>query len=255
MNRVFLKEQVRLVAMGRDSRLVKLLVLCVGLAVLHCGVAATDPLDIPLPQVGSVHGVQTAWVARKMSQNGVPMSIRSFKSKRSIDEVLQAYRKALLASGAQHADIVHSAGVNTLGAGMGPYFINVQGANHKGMGSAGFIVVSVMPGVMDSSTDTSLPVPKGAHVLSVQRYDEQGKKAESATMASSKAVSVMADDVKAGLKGRGWSQLKHYSDADTGDKRFMMFKRGHEVLQAVVRKASRARGRGTLIMMTRMTAQ
>lgn len=232
---------------------VKLLVVVIGLAVFGGAAAAPDPLNVPLPVIGDVQGVQTAWVARKMSQNGVPMSIRSFKSTHSIDEVLQAYRKELLADGAPHADIVHTGGVNTLGAGIGPYFINVQGANHGGMGSAGFIVVSLIPGVMNSSTDTTLPVPDGAHVLSVQRYDEQGKKAESATMASTKAVSIMADDVKADVEDDGWSQLSRYSSADTGDKRFMMFKRDNEVLQAVVQKSSTARRQGSLILMTRMT--
>lgn len=252
MNRSLFNKRVRSAMACCHWRLTRSLLLVIGLAALHCAVAAPDPLDVPLPEVGDVQGVQTAWVARKMSQNGVPMSIRSFKSVRSINDVLKAYRKTLLASGAQHADIVHTAGVNTLGAGIGPYFINVQGANHGGMGSVGFIVVSLVPGVMDSSTDTSLPVPDDAHVLSVQRYSEQGRKAESVTMASRRAISVMADNVRADLEGRGWSQLKRYSSADTGNRRYMVFKRDDEVVQAVVQEASTARARGTLIMLTRM---
>lgn len=209
--------------------------------------AAVDPLELPLPTVGPVPGVQTAWVSPRMVQNGMPMSIQAFKSSRPIGEVLESYKQWLAGNGGARAGIFTSQGLNTLGAAMGPFFVSVQGRNKNTYGSAGFIVVSLMPGLIRPERSTTLPVPDSAQIISVQRYDDAGKRAESLTLVSPKAVSVVTDALRGNFEDDGWTLLPGYSEANTPERRLLVFQRGNELLQAVLQRNARRIPANTLV--------
>lgn len=217
--------------------------------------ADIDPLDLPLPRVGNVSGIQTAWVAPRMVQNGMPMSIQAFKSSRTIDEVLKKYKQWLSNNGAARAAIFNSEGMNTLGAAMGPFFISIQGKNKTSYGSAGFIVVSLAPGSINPKIDTTLPLPDSAEIISVQRYDDAGKRAESLTFMSTKAVTTVADTLRGNLEDDDWTRLPDYEKANTPESRLLAFQRGSEQLQAVLQRNDRQMPANTLVFITWIKGQ
>lgn len=225
------------------------------LAIAPIAQATIDPLDLPLPRIGSVPGVQTAWIAPRMVQNGMPMSIQSFKSSRSIGEVLKNYKQWLSDNGAVRAAIFNAEGMNTLGAAMGPFFISIQGKNKTAYGSAGFIVVSLAPGTIKPKTETTLPLPDSAKIISVQRYDDAGKRAESLTLISSKAVETVASTLRENLEDDDWTPLPEYENANTLESRLLAFQRGNEQLQAVLQRNDRQIPANTLVFITWIKGQ
>lgn len=217
--------------------------------------AGVDPLDLSLPVVGMVPGVQTAWIARHMVQNGMPMSIRSFISVMPIHEVLKRYQRWLEEHGSGHVVIVKSSGVNTLATSKGVFFISIQGANKPGNESAGYIVVSLLPGFQHSSKKTSLPIPSPGQVISVQRYDDGGKRGQSVTLISPRPTTLAADEVVASFEDAGWKQLKRYSQTDSGDIRLFMFRRGSHYAQAVMQPDRQQITGGTLVLINEIEGQ
>lgn len=224
-----------------------LIVLSMAVTAAH---AAIDPLELPLPKIGAIPGVSTAWVAPRMVQNGMPMSIQAFKSSRSIYEVLQNYKRWLSDNGANQAAIFPSEGLNTLGAGLGPFFISIQGKNQATYGSAGFIVVSLAPDSINPKIKTTLPLPDSSKIVTVQRYDDAGKRAESLTLTSPKAVTVVADSLRGNFEDDGWTSLPDYEKANSPESRLLAFQRGSEQLQAVLQRNDREIPAGTLIFIT-----
>ncbi len=235
--------------------LLAVLFLIILLATARAAQAANDPLDLPLPRIGVIPGVQTAWVAPRMMQNGMPMSIQAFKSSRSINEVLKNYKQWLNDHGAMQAAIFNSESMNTLGAAMGPFFISIQGKNKTSYGSAGFIVVSLAPGAINPKIDTTLPLPDSAKIVTVQRYDDAGKRAESLTFTSPKSVTIVADTLRGNLEDDDWTPLPEYENADTPESRLLAFQRGSEQLQAVLQRNGRQIPANTLVFITWIKGQ
>lgn len=225
-----------------------------GLVFLACASTAragVDPLSIPLPEVGHIPGVKTAWIARHMVQNGMPMSIRAFKARMPIDKVLGRYREWLLDHGAEHVAITPSARVSTLGAGMGHYFVSIQGANKPGYQSMGYIVVSLMPGLARPSKETSIPIPKAAHVVSVQRYRDGDRLGESVTLVSPKPPEDVIAAIVSVLSGAGWQRTDPPKRTGTGRVATLMFQRGNGFVQAAVQRNRRSATGGSLILINR----
>lgn len=214
--------------------------------------AGVDPLNLPLPVVGSVPGVETAWIARHMVENGVPMSIRSFKARMPIDQVLKRYRDLLLNHGAKHAVITPSPSVNTLAAGMGPFFVSIQGANKRGYQSAGYIVVSLMPGLVQPSKETTLPIPEAARVISVRRYRDGARQGESVTLASVKPPQDMIAAIVDIYSDAGWQRLDPPEKTAAGRVATLIFQRDNEYVQAAVGRDRRTATGGSLILINRI---
>lgn len=217
--------------------------------------ADIDPLELPLPRVGTVSGVQTSWVAPRMVQNGMPMSIQAFKSSRPVSDVLESYKQWLNGNGAMQAAIFNSEGMNTLGAAMGPFFISIQGKNKSSYGSAGFIVVSLAPGTIKPNIDTTLNLPDSAEIISIQRYDDAGKRAESLTLMSPQSVTVVTDTLRGNFEDDDWTRLPDYENANTPESRLLAFQRGDEQLQVVLQRNDREIPGNTLVFITWIKGQ
>lgn len=213
--------------------------------------AGVDPLSVPLPEIGHVAGVKTAWIARHMVQNGVPMSIRSFKARMPVDQVLERYRDWLLDHGAEHVVITPSTGVSTLAAGIGPYFVSIQGANKPGYQSLGYIVVSLNPGLVQPSRQTTVPIPEAARVVSVRRYRDGDRLGESVTLVSRKPPQDMSAALVNVFSGAGWQRIDPPKRAGAERMVTLMFQRGNAYARASVQQNRYVATGGSLILIHR----
>lgn len=213
--------------------------------------AGVAPLSVPLPEIGHVAGVKTAWIARHMVQNGVPMSIRAFKARMPVAQVLERYRDWLLDHGAEHVVMTPSTGVSTLGAGLGPYFVSIQGANKPGYQSIGYIVVSLKPRLARPSRQTTVPIPEAARVVSVRRYRDGDRLGESVTLVSDQPPGDMIAAIVGVFSDAGWQRIDPPQRAGAERMATLMFQRGNAYARASVQQNRHVATGGSLILIHR----
>lgn len=145
---------------------------------------------------------EAQWVAQSMRMNGLPMTIKAFKTSASVDEVLHFYEHWWRGQG--KADYTRSAQGEwrILGIKTDEHYITVQ-ARSTLAGSEGTIAVSADPRTVKPVT-TQFPHPKSTTVVTLQEYEDFGVQSEHITLLSQRVASIEAQEFANMLARNGW---------------------------------------------------
>lgn len=139
--------------------------------------------------------------------NGLPMTLKTFQSKLSPDELFnyyesQAYRREHSEyRRAKHRDW------QLLGIKSSRHYITVQ-ARATTSGSEGTIAVSPVLTRASAVIASRFPRPKTARLLSLQEYEDAGTESEHLSLSSPRAVAIEAAAFSQELTRDGWQVIR-----------------------------------------------
>jgi hypothetical protein len=187
-----------------------------------------------LPEIEVPPGATTAWIAKKMLRNGLPMSIRGFATSDSTDEVatffMHEWRKKALSPVREE----FKNGRKTVGVLKGDYYVTVQTFPSR-RGSEGFIVVSKDPQSSTPTKSTKLPLPHSLRVVTKDEYLDSGIVAESLTAVSDRSIRIESRELSRRLRREGWSEVEGVSDRRSLDINMMEFQNNSQHIQVTLR--------------------
>ncbi|MET0534239.1 MAG: hypothetical protein ABW171_08445 [Steroidobacter sp.] len=145
---------------------------------------------------------EAQWVAQSMRMNGLPMTIKAFKTSADVDEVINFYEHWWRAKG--KADYTRSRRDewSILGIKTDEHYITVQARSTLG-GSEGTIAVSADPRTV-KRVATRFPHPKSSTVVTLQEYEDFGVQSEHITLLSQRSASTEAREFANMLVRGGW---------------------------------------------------
>ena len=166
----------------------------------HAGEIASLTAGFPEP-VPPPNG-EAQWVAQSMRMNGLPMTIKAFKTAASVDEVIYFYERWWRGKGKADYTRSQRGEWRVLGIKTDEHYITVQARSTLG-GAEGTIAVSADPGKVQR-VQTRFPHPKSATVVTLQEYEDFGMQSEHITLLSQRAAGVEAREFAAILVRGGW---------------------------------------------------
>jgi hypothetical protein len=161
--------------------------------------------DVPAPPQGSVQ-----WIAKSMRMNGVPMSLRSLRSKLSSDAVL-AYYESWSRQQASAERIRSRIGLeDVLGIKSGRHLISIR--VQRGVSDTqGTITCSLASFADTPPVSTAFPAPSSVRLVNLQQYEDESGEAEHISFVSTRAPHVEALAFAHRLEDKGWTILRHQS--------------------------------------------
>lgn len=211
---------------------------------------AGDPLMERLPSFKIMHGMSAQWVAEKMSYNGLPMSVQTFATSRSVQEVLSFYDhrwKSLLGGQISRS---RSGEFETVGVQQGDYFLSVQ-ARPAQKGSEGTLVVSATPQSRKYSRDerTRFPLVPGSDLVSKIESMDAGIRAETLVIVNDRSAKSNDVWLSAALNRKGWAKQKLSTEQQGFTERVLNFQKGSQLCQvAVVENSPEHQGRTMMLV-------
>jgi hypothetical protein len=175
-----------------------------------------------LPDIAAPPQGEATWIAQRMRLNGLPMSLKSFRSHLQSDAVFQHYEAWARGRGTWEVRRSQQPGWQILSLKSRQYFITIQ-ARETSAGAEGTITVSTPPSEARTSIDTEFPTPRSALIVNLQQYDDVGLASEHISLTSSRSVHIEAQAFAQLLERAGWQIVR--------DQRSVEVKRGH-VLEA-----------------------
>jgi hypothetical protein len=166
----------------------------------HAGEIAA--LTSRFPEPAAPPNGEAQWVAQSMRMNGLPMTIKAFKTSANVDEVIYFYERWWRGRGKADYTRDQLGEWRILGIKTDDYYITVQ-ARRTLAGAEGTIAVSADPRSVKRST-TKFPHPKTANVVTLQEYEDFGVQSEHITLLSQRAASIEARDFAKLLVRGGW---------------------------------------------------
>lgn len=181
----------------------------------------------PLPEVASPPLGETQWVAEHMSFNGLPMSLRTFASALSIDELFHYYESWGRTHRMKDAKRVRRGEWEVLAMKSLRHFVSIQARQTIG-GSEGTIAVSPLLQGVHSKTLTQFPHPSSAKVVSLQQYQDSGVASEHISMVSMRSVAVEARAFSEMLSRHGWQRVRDETASAASRGHVLEAQRGEE---------------------------
>jgi hypothetical protein len=169
-------------------------------ACAHAGELAS--LTSRFPEPAAPPNGEAQWVAQSMRMNGLPMTIKAFKSSASVDDVINFYEHWWRAKGKADYTRTQQDEWRVLGIKTAENYITVQARSTLG-GSEGTIAVSADPGKVKPVT-TRFPYPSSATVVTLQEYEDFGSLSEHITLLSQRAATIEAREFADVLTHSGW---------------------------------------------------
>jgi len=160
--------------------------------------AAKDLLDMPAPPQGDAW-----WISKNMRMNGLPMTLKNFRSRLSLDEVCDYYRSSARALTTNEVLRRRSGDWSVISIRTRRNLITIQ-VRPTLLGSEGTIAVSPPPDTIHVHVETAFPRPATAAVINLQEYDDEGMEAEHISLRSARSVGVEAYAFVEKLTRSGW---------------------------------------------------
>ena len=198
-------------------------------------------------------GLEAQWIARDMTLNGVPASMRSLHGRRSLADVLTYYRR-LGERLCTHpcTDSVHEyrQGVwHVLAMKQRGTFASLRLRSVDG-GVHGVLTTSADPATARVNLSSELPVPSGLTSLSHQSFRDRASGGENLTLLSPRSVAYERQAFVALYQNDGWTPAEDRAAKTVPDGHVLQFLRGKEQVRVVLyRDPGLASGR-TLILVS-----
>jgi len=161
-----------------------------------------------LPDIAAPAGGESAWIARAMRLNGVPMTIKRFTSPANADEVLHQYEHKLRTSSNMKTRRSQEGAWRVLAVMTDDYYATIR-ARNTSRGAEGTITVTPPLADAKPAKRTSFPHPATTKVVSLQEYEDEGVAAEHVGLVSRRSVAIEARAFAALLSQRGWQMLRN----------------------------------------------
>src|SRR5687768_17169386 len=146
-----------------------------GLSAVSAG--ELEQLTSKLPQIDGPPRGETQWIARSMRLNGVPMTIKSFQTSLSVDDVIHHYERSSRGKSSQQISRNRNGEWHVLGLHTHQHHVSIQ-VRSTSEGSEGTIAVTGEIKRDHQRPDTEFPRPSGVELASLQEYDDLGIEAE-----------------------------------------------------------------------------
>jgi len=174
------------------------------------------PPDFPPPPKAVVE-----WVGKDMDVNGIKSAVRSFHTRKSIEKVVEFYRREWKRPVAKDMpgfmETIDAAPWYIISRVEDGYLLTVQVQVKKNddSGSWGYLSMSPLPGKNNSNSELGKGTPKmsGSHVLSEIQSNDPGKKARTMIISNNHSVSSNVTFYRNHYQGKGWTVE---SDRDLG---------------------------------------
>jgi hypothetical protein len=148
---------------------------CLG-AALAVRAAVAAPAAIQCPAPGWPTGMHLAWVAPRMTVDGLPLAVLRFTSPLSAKGLQRWYWRRWRGFG-QHPVLYRVAPWQVIARYRGGCFETIQ-FKARGLGSYGFVGLSEPGQAASANTSaTDFPLPAGSHLLLTLASDDHGKRA------------------------------------------------------------------------------
>ena len=215
------------------------------IALLATG-AKAQPGAEPLIDIDLMPGTQHSWIAREMTLNGVPSSIRQLQSERPLKEVVAHYEQSL----AEENDVArHRQGESTvLATRLRGHFVSLQ-LTDSTFGTEGWLVISAEPAEHDAQVESRLPLPPAFTVVSHQRHLDQSPPAETLTLSSRQSVGVARAALVATMTGAGWELRQDLPSQRRRAARSLVFTKQGDTVSGFI-AADESWAEETLILLT-----
>jgi hypothetical protein len=170
--------------------------------------ALAGPPDFPAPPGASVE-----WVGKNVEVNGIKSAIRAFHSKKSIEDVVEFYRrewKRPVEKGKPgFMETIDAAPWYIISRIEDAYLLTVQVQVQKNDQSAswGYLSTSPLPSASSKVPNLGSSVPKipGSFVMNEMKSDDPGKKASTLIISNTHSVGNNADFYRQHYQGKGWT--------------------------------------------------
>lgn len=186
--------------------------LCIALLAASAHASELSRLTASLPDVDPPPQSEAQWIARSARINGVPMTLKAFRSTLTPDAVLHHYD--------DWSDTL--AGAKTQRSTNAPWrvfaiaaeccFITIK-ARAVANGSEGTITVSPPLDRKARRAESSFPRPATTELVNLQQYDDEGVEAEHLALRSARAPGVEAQAFRQLLKRDGWTLTRDQAGA------------------------------------------
>lgn len=149
---------------------------------------------------------EARWIAPQMRINGLPMSLKSFDSRLSVDAALSHYESWAHSQGIRETRRMRRGEWVILAMQTRREHITVE-LRPTLSGSQGTITVSLLPHLVVGRARTAFPHPPEARIVNVQQYEDAGVRAEHISFVSPRAVYVESREFAQALQSHGWHIL------------------------------------------------
>ncbi len=166
------------------------------------------PPDFPPPPGASVE-----WVGKNIEVNGIRSAIRAFHSKKSIENIVEFYRrewKRPVEKGKPgFMETIDAAPWYIISRIEDGYLLTVQVRiqENNPSGSWGYLSTSPLPAAQNKTAKLGNTIPKipGSFVMSEMKSDDPGKKARTLIISNTHSVRNNADFYRNYYQGNGWT--------------------------------------------------
>ena len=182
--------------------------------------------DFPPPPQAMVE-----WVGKNMEVNGIKSAVRSFHTKKSIEKVVEFYRKEWKRPVAKNmpgfVETIDSAPWYIISRIENGYLLTVQVQVKKNddSGSWGYLSMSPLPGKNSGNSEIGKGTPKmpGSHVLNETKSKDPGKKATTLIISNDHSVSSNVAFYRNHYQAKGWT-TETDRDLGQGKSHTLVFK-------------------------------
>lgn len=179
------------------------------IAVAACAPADADNAE--LLTIDPMPGAESQWVGRRMTVQGLAMSVRRFRIRRSLDDVIAHHQRRWSKQWPSDEPLELQQGPwRTIAVRVDGHFVSVR-ARRLHDDTVGYITVSADPASMAPRGDppaTELPLPRDVHVRSRQTYVDAGRHAEQLILSGPGTPSALAQRFRAALEREGWTLVE-----------------------------------------------
>lgn len=190
--------------------------------------------ELDLPKFDVLPRMSTEWVAENLKYNGMPASIRNFKSPDSVDEVFTAYERKWRTRGFNKVAHSKFGDMRTLGIENGDHYYTVQARKLASGGSEGSLIVSLTPLEAKAGASTEFPLYPNSEIMSVIESNDVGMNAETIVSTNSSSISSNAHWITSSLERDGWVSQQFGMPSTDFKVRQLNFQKQRQLCQVTI---------------------
>jgi len=157
------------------------------------------------PTIVNPPEADVVWVGDDINQNGLLMKIKNFKTKLSIDDVIDFYRIEWH-SDSKEKPVENDLGPwKVIGKQVGEYYLTVQVKSSNNDNSEGFMGVSKLPVYAGNNENLDFPYLDGTTVESNTSTNDIGKSGQTFVLQNDYSIQSNVSFYESELPARGWA--------------------------------------------------
>jgi len=178
---------------------------------------------------------EATWIAKDMTQNGMPMAIQTFQSPRSVENVLDFYRQAWSLPGDVRGFVENSVGGwKMISRLANDHNVVLQIRDDAGGGSSGFLSAMALE-VAGTTPQDDIPIPANAELVSNTRVVDGNRVSRTTVLLSHADRGSIVGFYRDRLQRKGWNLA---ADRNQNGHHFLYFNQKRAKCELVVSDAA-----------------